>query len=73
MSSAINKLIDEACGYTPEVARASRKKRDDDKRLAAKVLEIWDAADAWYDDPATNTPRLRAAIEAMREEGSPTP
>ena len=64
MSSPINKLIDEACGFNEEQWKRIKEHEAHTANLFDAVLE---AVEAWYEDPR-KAPELAAAWELLRDD-----
>lgn len=69
----ITRLIDEACGYTPEAAAKAKAeaqaRREEETRQAAIMTNLLGKVEAWYAVNSTRTRReLREAWRAVRFE-----
>lgn len=67
--SAINRMIDEACGYTPEMDAKHKAQRAKERRQAKIMGDLFDALDNWYQhDKGFTRIALRGAYSKVLEE-----
>lgn len=72
MPTPIERMIDEACGFTPEKKAQIEAKRRADAEQQAEFEELFEAALCWYDDARKHHARLKRACRAVIERATNT-